>query len=185
MNKLTISFFLLIWTSPFLVKSQVLSANNRLRAVEEELKDDIHDGNPMLRISSQDKGYETTDYTVVKKYEEKDGFQWSLVKNGELYGAINRFGNLLIPVEFTAIEYNYDANVNTHYFTVNKGQIEGAYTRGAKSICYVLGLLFTEANIPKSQQEFDLVPQKENVIEEAELQDDLLDNDIQEDNTII
>lgn len=47
----------------------------------------------------------------------------------------------------------------------------------AKSICYVLGLLFTETGIPKSQLEFDLVPLKENSVDEEELQDGMLEFD--------
>ena len=47
----------------------------------------------------------------------------------------------------------------------------------AKSICYVLGLLFAETGIPKSQLEFDLIPLKENTVDDEELQDDLSDSE--------
>lgn len=47
----------------------------------------------------------------------------------------------------------------------------------AKSICYVLGLLFAETGIPKSQLEFDLVPLKENSVDEEEIQDGMLEFD--------
>ena len=38
----------------------------------------------------------------------------------------------------------------------------------AKTICNILSFLFNEVGIPKSQLEFDLVPQKDNAIEEEE-----------------
>ena len=64
MKKLIISFFLLIGNNSFLVESQVISANNRLKAIEKETRNDIHDGNPKFGISSQNIAYETTDYTI-------------------------------------------------------------------------------------------------------------------------
>ena len=38
----------------------------------------------------------------------------------------------------------------------------------ARTICNILSYLFTETNIPKSQLEFDLIPQKENEVEESD-----------------
>ena len=43
----------------------------------------------------------------------------------------------------------------------------------AKTICYVLGMLFAETGIPKSQLEFDLVPLKDNSVDEDEMMEEV------------
>jgi hypothetical protein len=43
----------------------------------------------------------------------------------------------------------------------------------AKSICYILGMLFAETGIPKSQLEFDLVPLKDNSVDEDEMMEEV------------
>ena len=49
----------------------------------------------------------------------------------------------------------------------------------ARTICNILSYLFTETNIPKSQLEFDLVPQKENEVEESDNVDSELSIDFE------
>ncbi len=72
----------------------------------------------------------TTASTSVKKTrkEEKDGFIWYLLQKGNLYGAADLNGKTIIPIQYDRVIYYESIAYYTHYFKVQKGDYEGAYS---------------------------------------------------------
>lgn len=89
----------------------------------------------------------TTTASSVSKHREKswgDGFIWYKLKKGNLYGVQDIEGNMIIPIQYSEIEYGnwpsslnieYYRHINTpQYFRVFSGDFIGIYSREGKCI---------------------------------------------------
>ena len=66
------------------------------------------------------------------RHEEKDGYVWYKLKQGNLFGARDSEGNNIIPIKYNEVSYHndwYNLIYQIHYFSVKSGEYEGAYTR--------------------------------------------------------
>ena len=67
----------------------------------------------------------------VMKFKQtgEDGYVWYKLKQGNLYGARDAEGNNIIPIKYDKVEYNTSKISGYHYFTVEKGNYKGTFTR--------------------------------------------------------
>ena len=73
---------------------------------------------------------------AIKKTREvgEDGFIWYHLQKGNLYGAADIEGNIIIPIMFSRIFYNASYNDGCHFFIVRLGDFCGIYSRLGKPI---------------------------------------------------
>lgn len=64
----------------------------------------------------------------------EDGFIWYELQKGDLYGAADIDGNIIIPIKYKYLYYSCSQSYGTHYFTVKNGDYEGVYTRRGNCI---------------------------------------------------
>ena len=82
----------------------------------------------------------TTSFSQVKSYQvEDDGFEWYKIEkefNGTtLYGAEDRYGKMLIPTEYSIINYwCYNDNSVRSGFHTAKGEYYAWYNKGGKCV---------------------------------------------------
>ncbi len=71
----------------------------------------------------------TTKPSITKERKVgNDGYIWYRLKIGNLYGAIDIDGNIIVPTQYNDIEY-VNHGRGDHYFKVLKGDYYGVYTR--------------------------------------------------------
>lgn len=80
--------------------------------------------------------------TPTKKYyfSKSSGFSWYWLQKGQLYGVMNLNGKIIVPIEYSNIEYKTGwvrstNDMETHFFKVYKGNSVGAYSFSGK--CYI------------------------------------------------
>lgn len=64
----------------------------------------------------------------------EDGFIWYELRKGNLVGAADLEGKIIIPIKYTNIDYYIYDTEHTHFFRVKKGDFVGIYTRYGNSI---------------------------------------------------
>lgn len=63
-----------------------------------------------------------------------DGYIWYELQKGNLFGAADLEGKIIIPIKYTNIDYCIYDSEHTHFFRVKKGDFVGIYTRYGNSI---------------------------------------------------
>ena len=67
----------------------------------------------------------------VMKFKQvaEDGYVWYKLKRGNLYGARDADGNIIIPIKYKDISYNCMDRWGTHWFVVSDNLGIGVYSR--------------------------------------------------------